>query len=326
MRVLFLCVFIGAFPSFQSFSQTCCSGGIPLSNNLGLASAEKGTVLVGIHYDYNHLNTLNDGTVTLDDNSRLRITHSVLLNAGYSITNRLSVEGLFTWINQRRNITQFGNSTLSNTSGLGDAVLLLKYDFPNALGESSSIRLGVGAKIPLGSSTEVNDQGITYNADLQPGSNAWDIIYWASLSKNFTFRPTLTFSSRLVYRDTGTNDSYLGTTTYKFGNELQAFLNFSDQFLLFNAVTNPGVSVKYRNAQRDKTGGFDLPNTGGEWIFLIPGFGMNITPNLSFSTKFEIPLYSNVDGTQLTPTYRLTTGLLYRIPRKTKLNPINQSL
>ena len=81
--------------SFNSINaQTCCSGGIPLSNNLGLDISEKGTIQVGLNYDYNNLNTLNSGTENLNDDSRLRITHSVLLNAGYSITDRLSAEQL----------------------------------------------------------------------------------------------------------------------------------------------------------------------------------------------------------------------------------------
>jgi hypothetical protein len=63
------------------YTQTCCSGGIPLSNSLGLAVLENGSVQIGLNYDYNNLNTLNDGSNKLNDNSRLRITHSILLNA-----------------------------------------------------------------------------------------------------------------------------------------------------------------------------------------------------------------------------------------------------
>ncbi|GAA3601590.1 hypothetical protein GCM10022396_18770 [Flavivirga amylovorans] len=304
----------------QINAQTCCSGGIPLSNNIGLSQQEKGTIQIGLNYDYNYLNTLNSGTETLNDNSRLRITHSVLLNANYSITNRFSVEGLFTWVNQRRKISQFGNENLDQTSGIGDAVLLLKYNFPNILGKESNIAIGLGSKIPLGSSTETNDQGITLNADLQPGSNAWDIIYWTSFSKNFSFRPSFTFSSRAIYRSTGTNDSYFENSSYKFGNEFQGFISFSDQFILFKTITTPSLSFKYRNAGQDKIDGFDLDNTGGDWISVIPNFSINLTPNMTFSTKAEIPIYNNVDGTQLTPTYRITAGVLLKIlPKKNVL-------
>ena len=311
-----ICIFVNT----QINAQTCCSGGIPLSNNLGLSQQEKGTIQIGLNYDYNHLNTLNSGTETLNDNSRLRITHAILLNTNYSITNRLSVEGLFTWVNQRRNISQFENENLDQTSGIGDAVLLLKYNFPEILGNESNIGIGLGLKIPLGSTTETNDQGIILNADLQPGSNAWDMIYWSSFSKNFKFRPSLTISSRVIYRSTGTNNSYFGNSSYQFGSEFQGFISFSDQFVLFKTLTSPSLSFKYRNARQDKIDGFHLDNTGGNWVSIIPNFAINLTPNITFSTKAELPIYNNVDGTQLTPTYRITSGLLLKIsPKKNAL-------
>lgn len=315
--------FLSCLQFTSVIAQTCCSGGIPLSNSIGLESLEKGTFQIGINYDYNNLNTLNNGSENLNDDSRLRITHSILLNLGYSITNTLSVEGLFTWINQRRIISQVGNKNLDQTSGIGDAILLLKYKFDNVIGKNSNANLGVGAKIPLGSSTETNNQGIPLNADLQPGSNAWDIIYWASASKNFDFRPSLTFSTRVTYRGTGKNDSYLKVFSYEFGNEFQTFLSVSDQFFIFKTLSNPSLSFKYRNAKKDKINDFDLENTGGDWVFIIPNFSINITPNIILSGKVELPLFSNVDGTQLTPTYRVTSGILIKLYPKPELINLN---
>lgn len=299
--------------AFQLRAQTCCSGGIPLSNNVGMSIEEKGTLQFSLNYDYNNLNTLNNGTERLNDNSRLRITHSILFNASYAITNRLAVEGLFTWVNQRRNISQFGNENLDVTSGVGDGLVLVKYNFDKVLGNNSNLELGLGAKIPFGSSTETNNQGITLNADLQPGSNAWDIIYFISALKQPKFRPSMSISSRIIYRNTGTNTTYLNNSSYEFGNEIQAFLGVSDQFLVFKTLATPSLSLKYRDADLDQIDGFDLDNTGGNWVFIIPDFSINLSPKLTVSTRAELPLYSNVDGTQLTPTYRITTGILLKL-------------
>ena len=304
-------------------SQTCCSGGIPLSNNIGLTMFEKGTTQLSLNYDYNNLNTLNNGTEVLNDNSRLRITHSALINIGYAIADNISVEAMFTWVNQRRKITQFGNETLDQSSGLGDGVFLFRYDFSDLIAANSSLNLGIGTKIPLGSSTETNDDGIVFNADLQPGSNTWDLIYWTSYSKNFDFRPSFTISTRFIYRSTGTNNSYFGDSTYKFGNEFQSFLSFSDQFVLFKTLATPGISFKYRKAQTDKTAGFELTNTGGNWISIVPNISFELGPNLIFSSKAELPIYSNVDGTQLTPTFRITSGILIKIPVKSAIINLN---
>ena len=299
------------------FSQTCCSGGIPLSNNIGLSNEGQGTLLLGLNYDFNNLNTLNAGRDKLDDDSRKRTTHSALLNIGYSITDRFSVEGLLTWVNQRRIIDQFGNTDLQQTHGVGDAVFLAKYDFPNMLGRQSNITFGAGTKIPLGSFDEVDGSGITYIADLQPGSGAWDLILFASVSKNFDFRPTTTFSGRIVGRFTGENADYLnGASVYEYGNGLQTFIGISDQFLILNTIVNPGITLKYRRAKKDIIDGNKLDNTGGKWLFIVPNLGIQLSPSLLLQTQAELPIMANVDGTQLTPTYRITTGFLWEFDPK----------
>lgn len=295
-------------------AQTCCSGGVPLSNNIGLPILEKGTWQIGMFYDYNNLNTLNDGAESLNDNARLRITHSVLVNVGYSITDNLSVEGLFTWVNQRRNITQFGNSNLDQTSGIGDAIILGRYRVVNK--PDYEISVGAGAKLPLGATDNRNANGIILNADLQPGSNALDVIFISSFAKRFGFRPSMNFSSRVTYRATGTNNEYLGSSSYKFGNEFQAFLTVSDQFLVLKQIIVPSISFKYRDVKRDMIDGNEITNTGGNWVFLIPDFSVNITPEILFSTRLELPLYANVRGTQLTPTYRINTGISIQLAKK----------
>lgn len=320
LKILFLFVSIIFISSING--QTCCSGGIPISNNVGLENLGQGYLLFGINYDFNNLNTLNSGRTNLNDNSRNRITHSILFNTSYSITNRLSVEALLTWVNQRRVIHQFGNIDLQQTQGIGDAVVLAKYDFSKILGASSKVSLGIGAKIPIGSFDESNDMGIIYIADLQPGSGAWDLILYTALSKNFDFRPSTTFSSRVIYRSTGENTGYLnGIQGYEYGNEIQTFFGISDEFMAFKTLINPGLIIKYRKAEQDRIKGIELDNTGGKWIFIIPNISIRISPEISFNSKIEVPVLSDVDGTQLTPTFRITGGLLINLNlKKNELN------
>ena len=317
MSKFYILVMLGVFIDYSLYSQTCCSGGIPLSNSIGLPSANKGTLQFGISYDYNNLNTLQSGKDVLDDDARLRTTQSFLFNTGYTITNNLSVELLLTYVNQTRKITQFGNVNIDETNGVGDGVLLLKYNFNQLFDKNNTLRVGLGAKIPIGATDKKSKQGILLNADLQPGSGAWDIIFWSSYLQNFSFRPSASFSATTIYRHTGTNNKYLNNlTTYRFGPEFQAFINYTDQFFLFKTLINPSLSFKYRKAKQDEIGGSLLDNTGGEWLMLIPGIDIRITTKLNFQTKFEIPVYSYVDGTQLTPTYRITTGLFYTIDKQ----------
>lgn len=301
----------------QVFSQTCCSGGVPLSNNLGLPNEGKGSFTAGLNYDYNNLNTLNAGSDKLDDDSRLRITNSILLNLGYAFTDRFSFEALFTWVNQTRTISQFGNENLSETQGIGDAVFLVKYAIPDVLGSQSVLNLGLGTKAPVGKSDLTTTEGFQLSADLQPGSGAWDILGWVSISKGLNFRPSATASGSLTYRATGENTSYFNNTAiYEFGNVIQTNVGYTDQFLLFNTIFNPGLILKYRKAFYDKIDGSQLPNTGGEWIFIRPEISVLLTPNIAINSRLEIPIYSYVDGTQLTPTLRFTAGISFTLKKK----------
>lgn len=302
----------------KTTAQTCCSGGVPLSNNIGLPSLQKGSWQIGMAYDYNNLNTLNIGKTNINDDSRLRITHSALLNFGYSITDKLAVEMLLSWVNQRRRISQFGSPTLDETSGIGDAIVLMRYQLIN--NQTDNFTVGIGGKLPLGSSTQRNSQGILLNADLQPGSNAFDFIMMSTYSKQLSFRKSMSLSARFTYRATGTNKSYQGFSEYKFGNEFQTFVGIADQLLILNQIITPSFTLKYRNAVQDQINNTRIENTGGNWIFMIPRISLNITPQLLFSTNVEVPLYAKVQGTQLTPTFRINTGLLFQFTKKSKLN------
>lgn len=314
MKAVFFFLFLF---TLNAFSQTCCSGGVPLSNNLGLPNEGKGVLVMGLNYDYNNLNTLNAGTDKLDDDSRQRITNSILLNLGYALTNRWSVEALFTWVNQTRTITQFGNENFTSTSGIGDAVFLVKYMLPEVLGKRTILNMGVGTKVPFGKSDIRDDQGIQLTADLQPGSGAWDGLGWLSVSKGLNFRPSATVSATATYRATGVNNSYLNNkATYEFGNEIQTNLGYTDQFLIFNTLFNPGLIFKYRKAFEDKINDVGIPNTGGEWVFIRPELGVQLSPKMNIVSRVELPLYSNVVGTQLTPTVRFTFGITFKIKTK----------
>ena len=308
---------IALFINISMSSQTCCSGGIPLSNSIGLPVSGKGSFLLGLNYDYNYLNTLKNGNEVLDDSSRERTTNSLLFNLGYTITKDFSVEALFTYVKQERVITQFGNVNTDGSNGIGDGIILFKYNFNQLFKKNNLLRIGLGGKIPIGATDKTSDQGILLNPDLQPGSGAWDLIGWSFYSQTFAFRPSGTFSATAVYRYTGTNNNFLnGNSTYRFGSEFQMFINYTDQFLVGKILMSPGFSVQYRNADQDEIGGSLLDNTGGEWVNLIPSLNIEIIEDLNFLLKFQIPTYSYVDGTQLTPTYRITVGLFYSIDRK----------
>ena len=313
-RKPFLAVFgILCISLIEANAQTCCSGGVPLSGNLGLPTASQRTWQFALTYDLNVLRTLKVGTEKLDERNRERVTHSIMFEAGYTFSKRFSADVFFSYVRQERNIENPGlPSQNQHTNGMGDAVFLLKYNILNKPGLIWT--LGAGPKIPTGAS-DVTSNGILLGADLQPGSGAWDGVFWSYLVHQLSNRKSMNISLVTSVRLTGTNQDFRPSQSYKFGDEFQIIGGISDRVLLGKVLIDPSLSLRFRRAFEDEVEGVALPNTGGQWLFLNPAMGVSITNRLSFNFGFELPLYADITGTQLTPTYRITTGFYYLLNR-----------
>jgi len=306
--------------SFQGYSQTCCSGGVPLSGNIGFTGAETGTLQAELSYDLNYLVTLKDGSEVYQENSRRRITHSLLLKSGYSITQWLAVDALFTYVFQERQVSVLDQTFRVSTRGVGDAVILPKFTLSSISSNGHEVQLGVGLKVPLGRTDLKDERGITLNADLQPGSGSWDMITWTYLARQFRSRPSMVVSARVLARFNGTNQEYLGSQTYQFGRSGQVYLSLGDQLVIGNEIFAPSLSLRFRGAAPDRINGQELENTGGQWINIIPALSWHIRQNIILHLVPEIPLYSKVNGIQLTPTFRMQVGIYYRFGQKKEDN------
>ena len=312
--IVWLILILLIFNSY-SYSQTCCSGGVPLSANIGLPASEKGSWQFSLSYDYNQLKTLKSGNIELVDKLRERLTKSILFETGYSFSKRFSLDLFLSYVRQERHIfSTFGtNSTITN--GVGDGILLFKYNL-FADNPKTTAMLGVGPKIPFGSTDKTSDNGIALPADLQPGSGAWDAVFWGIFSQSLGVRPSLSFTVTTTYRATGVNPDYLGSIEYEFGNEIQIITGIADRIVIGSSIWDPSISFRYRKAERDINNGVEIDATGGEWVFLVPGLKYSFNPDIAFNASMEIPLYSFVNNTQLTPTSRFTLGVYFKINKK----------
>lgn len=291
------------------FGQTCCSGGVPLAAGLGLPPQAGGTLQLQVNYDLNLLRTLKTGRETLDDDSRTRRTHSTLLQADYSLSQRLAVETLLSWVRQERTIRQFGSRNETHTQGIGDAVLLVKYQLWSTPDQGTQVTAALGVKAPFGAADRRREDGLLINADLQPGSGAWDGIGWLRGLYTTTWRPTLSLSATAVYAYKGRNNNYLGEETYRFGQEWQLRLQLADRFFVNRAILDPILGLRYRRAGADELNAQAVPSTGGEWVFLNAGLSYWLRPDLAFTSRAELPLYARIVGTQVSPSLRLNFGV-----------------
>lgn len=310
--ISFLLLAVSCLP-LSGTSQGCCSGGVPIANNIGLAPAAEKTLQLQLLYDLNVLNTLKERNNKLNDRSRTRKTHSFLLQSGYSFTEKISAEVVFTWIRQQRIINQFGNESETNTQGLGDAVLLVKYNLVN--NQSITWQLGLGTKVPLGAFDKTNENGLTLNADLQPGTGSFDGIIFSQIHQRMPNSSRLFFSS-ITFAFKGTNRQYLQDQSYQTGHEFLLTSGLSDQFPLGTTLLNVSLSAQYRMAGTDQFNASKVPGTGGHWIFLRPATGLRVNSNISWNIMGYLPIYSYVNETQVTPSYRINTGIYFLLNQK----------
>jgi len=298
-------------------AQGCCSGGTPLSGNLDLASSDAKNLSIRITYDHNNLGDVVFKSKELEDKSRTRITNATLLRLDYTFNDWLAVNAIFSYVGQEERI-QFNNvdnSTLAK--GFGDIVLMLQY---NALKKNdSSLAIAGGVKAPTGAIDRTNETtGLLLNPDLQPGTGAWDFLAVSHYSQRNFLINFLNFRFGLSYRITNEADRFNQQQKYRFGNEFQANTGFNYQIFIRKTQIVPQLVVRYRNTKVDLTNGFESPNTGGHWLYLVPGFETYFSSNVGFGVLAELPLYRRLEGIQLTTSYKITASVFYSLSLEKK--------
>jgi len=283
-----------------SYAQTCCSGGVPVSSNLGFNQGDKGLLQLTLSTDFNKLTSLYEGSTNLSDELRTRTTQSYIVRGAYNVTNRFGIEAFAPVVRQTRNIlTNAGEDDFESTFGLGDPILLLFLDIVSS---PLQWRLAAGPQIPLGNTNELSSRGLTLLEDLQPGSGAWDLVVMSSLVYQLQSRPTMSVYVNGIASMTGVNpNSRNGQQAYEFGDDIQFIAGVNDQVLFMNRIFNPGLSVRYRNALRDKVNDIESTGTGGEWLFGRISIGVEFIKQSQLTLSFETPLYTRVNETQLSP-------------------------
>ncbi len=317
------CLLILCMLTSWSVRAQCCSGGVPMSGNVGLPATDAGVWQFSVNRDINHLRTLKDDRQVLNDRSRERLTKSWLLQGGYGVSSRWAVDVFLSYVRQERTIRRANlPEDFTFSQGMGDATLLVKHQLATFHEQRSHWWVGVGPKIPLGAADRQDARGITLVADLQPGSGAWDAVLWSEFAHQPAFRPSMSFSSRFIYRVTGQNDEYLTTQVYEFGDEMQFIASVSDRVLLGTLMVDPGLTLRYRKAWEDRTNDETVPNSGGDFLFIVPGVSLQFVPALALQTQLNIPLFRRVTGTQLVPDFRWTIGVFFRLTGATRSEAI----
>lgn len=327
ISTLLFTLFFAAIPISQTFSQACCSGGVPVGGTLGLGTADAKSIQVLVTYDNNIIHDLMDRTKLLEDETRERQTRSAIAEINYGISDAWAITAFIPYVRQERSILGFqGSREFTVGEGLGDIILLLKYRILNPeTNPDWHWVIGAGPKLPTGRSDLKNPNQLTMVADMQPGSGSLDGFLWTYLQKS-KLLGNKNLSGLLVttFRKSGVNNTYNEVQRYQFGDDFQLNLGLNYNFFI-NWPMDVFFFARYRSQTVDLIDENIFPGSGGKWVYAIPGINLNLSPNTAVRAAVELPVYRDLLGTQLTTTYRYTISMFFNIPFKNsaKVLPLN---
>ena len=289
---------------FSANAQTCCTGAAPLNGYISLANPGASNWQFNAIVDFNSMQTLVQNNTKLQDDNLSRSTTSYILQSNYGFSERLGVSISIPFINLRESTTSVGQEFSVSNFGLGD-IVITPY-FVMLQKNKSIIQVGVGLKIPTGATQTLDEQGLfILNPTLQRGTGTTDYIFYLYGQKSMNFRPSMSIEQSVSTRINTTSTKLARHSQYKFGNELYLISTISDQYVMGSHILNPAISLSVRYAQNNFIEGIEDVNSGGIWVNLRAGSMFVLWPNLSVGFFGELPLYQNLNGFQLTTTYKI---------------------
>lgn len=297
------------------FAQACCTGGAPISTNLGIQSYSSKQLAIDLSYDYNSLRDLYAASRNLHDSRRTRDIKSLFLRGSYAINDKWSFSIILPYLWQKQVVrSNFGRSKQS-TEGIGDVVILAQRTLIN--NHKHQLLIAAGPKFPTGSISKKDKEfGILLAPDLQPGTGSFDGIGALSYSRFGIISRASSAFALITYRYSFEQNRNSGQEKYRFGNEFALNIGLAHSISLNKWSLSPSLHYRFRKSGKDVNNGFDFPNTGGEWMYLVPGFRLNSAKGLVIHSSIEIPIHTNVTGTQLVTSQKWQIGITYPISLK----------
>ncbi len=290
---------------FNTYAQTCSCAAASLFDPIEYSTLKDRKWRFELSFKYHALNDLVEGTEkVVDDTDRSRTSQFLMLDVRYSLSRYITLRTILSFARQYRDVG-ISNAAPVSTNGLGDSMLSIQYSpLHYSQTNRTEVALGGGMKLPVGH----NDAKIIGIAseDMQPGSGSWDTLVWGYASHLFPVGTGFEVFGGISARLNGTN-----SRDYSFGNEVIASVGSRLQM-----KNNLGIAIygRYRWADYDKRFDGNVPNTGGQWIFIVPSITLNIQGDWGIKAEVELPVYRKLNGfRQFTTTYLASVSVFYLI-------------
>ncbi len=182
----------------------------------------------------------------------------------------------------------------ADPDGLTDLWLTARWSFDRKLGLSA---LG-GLEIPVGEHQQSDSNGERLTAASQPSADAFGVRFglaWSTpLEESLTLAASALYTLRTQHDDATLGDriDYGVALTWRSSPRFEWLAEISAATLW-----------------RDEAHLVEDPNTGGDVVFAAAGVRWHIADRVELTVTPQVPLYSDLDGTQADPRLSVTTGL-----------------
>jgi hypothetical protein len=266
---------------------------------------------LGLRYEYTDQNQLRSGVDkvapeglpgTIDETRTLNRNLMAILDYAFNPDWAVSVQlPLIDRIHSH--VDNTGPTAESwNFQGAGDLRLMTRRQF--GLSEDSAAGLQFGIKLPTGSIKEANDDGTVAERSLQPGSGTTDALLGAYYYRKLEGDATTLFTQAAWQVPLAERDGYAP------GQQVML-----DVGLRYSVTLKTSALLQLNLHWKDRDQGInaETDESGSTYLYLSPGLSHLITPHLQLYGFVQLPLYRNVNGTQLTADWSAVAGLSWMI-------------
>lgn len=323
---------------------SCCSGGDDLTpaNIMFSHVHNKKECMIAYKYMNMGMSGILKGTETVDKTEvfnnylmspdKMRMDMHMLMGM-YGLTDRLTLMTMLNYNKTTMNMSMFtaaghhhgGTTTTSDstmghfmeTSGVGDVKLSALYGLiklPNhQLIVSAGVSMPVGSIKIQGADDDAMYPSRSYPYSMQLGSGTFDVLPSVSYlyqKDKIAFNAQMSSVIRMGYNSVG----------YRLGNEMSLNTWFAYQWLPFLSS-----SVRVEGNIADRIGGKDPSlyiynelsangaNYGGQKVYGAIGsvlqFKKGFLKKERLAVEYALPMYQNLNGTQMKSSYYLTASL-----------------
>jgi len=290
-----------SFVPLQSTAQTCSCAAVPILGSMQLASPLNEQWFLGATYEFHDVSELVAGSSSIPDQTgRDRTSQAFIVELSRGLSEKWSFSALLSAVRHDREVSNISASA----SGLGDAIAMIKYS-PRSISlySDTALSFGLGSRIPVGVD-DATFMGVPLAEDMQPSTGAFGGILWAYWAKALNDSKGARIYASASHTQNGENDR-----DYSFGQETNVVFGGA-----YQTQTPWGFNLEllYRNAARDQRDSVDIPNTGGEWLDVIPAVQYHISERLAIRAAAKIPLKRDLnDVLQFTTKYAFRLSLSY---------------